>query len=269
MSSTNINDPAGVQSLLAQLRASQAWQAIDPLATPGPSSAHPTTQLTPVEPPEASPENTTSNTAASVASLLSQLQASSALTRAPPHPSPTAAPLLRAPPPTRSTVSERESYDSHTKSQPVSSGSTSSAVRQDRRAFTFQQSLPHLAQLSEDPGIISALSEMRNQQNELERRLMDERSSIQRKHEEKVKVAQAKAKILGSGLSQHEATMLSDAYRHELAKFDKERVLVAWDGLTAKQQAALEKMGVPTMFVTDVKTHREVNEITQIYGSHN
>lgn len=52
--------------------------------------------------------------------------------------------------------------------------------------------------------------------------------------------------------------MLSDAYHNELAKFDKERVLVAWDGLIAKQQAALEKMQVPTMHVTDVKAHRQV-----------
>lgn len=52
--------------------------------------------------------------------------------------------------------------------------------------------------------------------------------------------------------------MLSDAYRRELAKFDTERVLVAWDGLIAKQQIALEKMQVPTMFITDVKADREV-----------
>lgn len=52
--------------------------------------------------------------------------------------------------------------------------------------------------------------------------------------------------------------MLSDAYRNELAKFDRGRVLVAWDGLIAKQQASLEKMQVPTMHVTDLKAHREV-----------
>lgn len=51
---------------------------------------------------------------------------------------------------------------------------------------------------------------------------------------------------------------MSDAYQKELHKFDSERVLVAWDGLIAKQQAALENMAVPAMFVTETKTDREV-----------
>lgn len=52
--------------------------------------------------------------------------------------------------------------------------------------------------------------------------------------------------------------MMSDAYRKEMQKFDAERVLVAWDGLVAKQQAALENLRVPTMFVTSAKVDREV-----------
>lgn len=62
--------------------------------------------------------------------------------------------------------------------------------------------------------------------------------------------------------------MLSDAHRNELAKFDKERVLVAWDGLVAKQQAALEKMQVPTMHVTDDKAQREVCKNSQCFLTH-
>jgi hypothetical protein len=52
--------------------------------------------------------------------------------------------------------------------------------------------------------------------------------------------------------------MMSDAYRKEMNKFDAERALIAWDGLVTKQQAALENLRVPAMFVTDVKTDREV-----------
>lgn len=55
--------------------------------------------------------------------------------------------------------------------------------------------------------------------------------------------------------------MLSDAYKKELKKFDVERVLVAWDGLVAKQQAALENLRVPTMFKTDISTDREVTDL--------
>jgi hypothetical protein len=52
--------------------------------------------------------------------------------------------------------------------------------------------------------------------------------------------------------------MISEAYRKEMNKFDTERVLIAWDGLVMKQQAALENMRVPNMFVTDIGTDREV-----------
>lgn len=51
---------------------------------------------------------------------------------------------------------------------------------------------------------------------------------------------------------------MTDAYSKEMRKFDAERVLVAWDGLVAKQQAALENLWVPTMFVTSAKANREV-----------
>jgi hypothetical protein len=83
-----------------------------------------------------------------------------------------------------------------------------------------------------------------------------------------------------SGLSKHESTvscstvcgaelklflfplfppqMLSDACKKELRRFDSERVLVAWDGLITQQQEHLARLGVPTMFVTDVVADREV-----------
>jgi hypothetical protein len=43
---------------------------------------------------------------------------------------------------------------------------------------------------------------------------------------------------------------LSDGLQKELRKFDVERVLPAWDGLVQGQQARLEALKVPTMFVT-------------------
>jgi hypothetical protein len=52
--------------------------------------------------------------------------------------------------------------------------------------------------------------------------------------------------------------MISAAYQKEMKRFDTERALVAWDGLVVKQQTALENMGVPTMFVTDISTDRQV-----------
>jgi hypothetical protein len=112
-------------------------------------------------------------------------------------------------------------------------------------------------QLSDDPNFVATLSQMKQKQADLERQLAKERRAIQAKHDEKVKVAQARAKIFGAGLSKHEADMMSDAYKKEMHTFDTERVMIAWDGLVVKQQAALEKLQVPTMFVTSVKTDRE------------
>lgn len=52
--------------------------------------------------------------------------------------------------------------------------------------------------------------------------------------------------------------MMQAAFKKELEKFDRERVLLAWDGLIAKQQTALALQGVPTMFMTNDSNDREV-----------
>jgi len=116
--------------------------------------------------------------------------------------------------------------------------------------MSFQQALPHLTRLAGDPSFLCAVSRLREEQNELERQLWEERQAIHKKHEEKVKVARTKATLIGAGISKHEADMMNDAHRKDLQRFDRERVLLAWDALTQKQQAALETLGVPTMFAT-------------------
>lgn len=52
--------------------------------------------------------------------------------------------------------------------------------------------------------------------------------------------------------------MMRQRFEKELQAFDRERVIPAWDRLIAKQQAALEALGVPAMFVTDNGSDREV-----------
>ena len=56
--------------------------------------------------------------------------------------------------------------------------------------------------------------------------------------------------------------MLQGAYEKELLRFDRERVLPAWDGLLARQQAKLEALGVPNMFVTTDPREREVRRFS-------
>ena len=53
--------------------------------------------------------------------------------------------------------------------------------------------------------------------------------------------------------------MLNEAYRRDLQRFDKERVLLAWDALIQKQQTALETLGVPIMFATTSQADCEVS----------
>jgi len=50
---------------------------------------------------------------------------------------------------------------------------------------------------------------------------------------------------------------MAESFQRELQKFDRERVLSAWDTLKRKQQAAMEALNVPSMFVTDATSDLE------------
>ncbi|KAJ6510244.1 hypothetical protein C8R47DRAFT_1097207 [Mycena vitilis] len=229
MSFTNINDPAGVKALLDRLRATDAWQSI--VNTP------PTPEQPPAAPPPSSgsvstPPSASSST--SVASLLSQLNsaqtesANALLPKQKPPPPPSEDPL---PAP----------Y----------------AITEDVRSLTFQQALPRLAQLSDDPAVATTIARLKQEQDWVERQLWEERTAIRAKYEEKVKVAKVKATLIGTGLSKHEGDMLVQAYERELKRFDAERVLPTWDGLVTSQQTALAQLKIPTIFPTTVKTDRD------------
>ncbi|KAA1466046.1 hypothetical protein DENSPDRAFT_876203 [Dentipellis sp. KUC8613] len=267
MSFTNINDPAGVKALLDSLRASQAWAetissspntnatALDPAPNPSPLLPPPVRPVTVGQDeagPEAGPSSSGSTT--SVAALLSQLQASSSAVSnshaaEPPHP-----PAVVPPIPIRT----RQPSASYVPQEPVQLAPTpSSARKQDLRSLSFQQALPHLVKLAEDPSFVEAVTKMKQDQERLEQRLWEERESLKKTHEEKVKLAKTKASLIGASLTKHEAEMLSDSFRRELKKFDIERAIPAWDGLVGKQQTALEALGVPSMFPTSSKAERE------------
>jgi len=61
---------------------------------------------------------------------------------------------------------------------------------------------------------------------------------------------------------------MSDTFRTELRKFDAERVLPAWDRLVRSQQARLEALKVPTVFVTNDASDAEVRIETSLKHSH-
>ncbi|OCH95871.1 alpha/beta-hydrolase, partial [Obba rivulosa] len=288
-------DPAGVKALLEQLRASQAWQETlttqrqssvssgasahtrDPglrtdvdstitsvsdaevhtaISTPNSDGLLPVvTQSLDEHPSHGAgvPPRPAPGGLSSVASLLSQLQGSSSVAAVAGSAPPIETPVVQASAASSSSYRPPEHVPTH---RPTTR--PHSAHPRDLRSCTFQQALPHLARLSEDPRFVAAISAMKTEQADLERQLWDERQAIERKHEEKVTVARTKANMIGSGLTQYEADALSRSFLQELRKFDLERVLPAWDGLVTKQQAALESLGVPAMFPTTVSTDRDV-----------
>jgi hypothetical protein len=55
--------------------------------------------------------------------------------------------------------------------------------------------------------------------------------------------------------------MIQTAFKRELEKFDRNRALLAWDGLISKQQTTLAFHGVPAMFVSVEGADRDVRGI--------
>lgn len=115
--------------------------------------------------------------------------------------------------------------------------------------------------------MVEDLTKMKEEQDKLEKQLWEGREVIRRSHEEKVRVAKTKAKMIGVDLSKQEAQLMSDNFQKELRKFDVERALPAWDALVRGQQARLEALKVPTMFVTsetgDVEKQRRVVNVLE------
>ncbi|KAK7060144.1 hypothetical protein VNI00_000908 [Paramarasmius palmivorus] len=261
----DINDAKAVQNLLNQIGASQAWKTVINEAEPGGSSSsiHATDVQSASLEPETKIEHTNPH---SVASLLSQLQSHVPTSHSGQWQSYNPAPIRS--PPTRDAVppvrhdsrSSQDREDNIIHTTPAHPGQRPESTTNgelDLRHYTFQQALPILTQLASRKELVDAFKAMKAEQDALERRLLEERNAITRKYEEKIKVAMTKASLIGSGISKHEATMLNDGYKKELGKFDRERVIPAWEGLVGQQQETLASYGVPTMYTTSTAADRE------------
>ncbi|KAJ3820965.1 hypothetical protein F5880DRAFT_890861 [Lentinula raphanica] len=234
----DINDSAGIKALLEQLESSSAWQD-----TIGSSTSPPDDHLQhAVHPSQSLPAPQLS-----VSELLSQLQ--------PEH-------NQMAVDPQDSAIGIR----THT---PQSSASVKSSVNHDRtfegyRSSTFQQALSLIASVSDNPSFGDSLKSMKKEQDDLETKLSNERKAILSKYEAKVQVAKTKASIISTGLSKHEANMLSAALVKELKQFDLERALPAWDGLVLKQEERLAQLGLPdTLFKAEVSERKKIMQVLE------
>ncbi|KZV90501.1 hypothetical protein EXIGLDRAFT_770740 [Exidia glandulosa HHB12029] len=219
-----MQDPAGVKALLEQLKSSDSWQTLSSsLPAPPPMSS------APLEPSASASAATSSQ----ISSLLSKLK------------NPVADDNARA---TTSTPTPR------TDSPPLAEPRRSHV---DPRKMTFQQALPHLGRLAENERVRVALQRIQEEQRELEQKLADAREDLVQKQRGRVDEQRKIAKITGGGITQYTAQSLNRTFERELIAFDQERVLVAWDDLVTKQQVELERLGVPTMFVTQVQSDRD------------
>ncbi|PPQ79566.1 hypothetical protein CVT25_003448 [Psilocybe cyanescens] len=257
MSFTNINDPAGVAALLEQLKSSSAWQELTAAASeaaptiPVASSSSSSPDYVSSQPPQSLPESSRppdnenklpSVPGSSVASLLSQLKPFSAGAIEP----------FSALPNFGYGYGETQSSLPAPRSSYVAPTPPATRLEppEDRKNFTFRQSLPVISELSDNPSFVAAVKKMKTDQDELEHRLWADREAIYTKYQEKLKTAQTKARMIGGTISQHELNMIADAFKKEIQKFDSERALPAWDGLVSRQQLELSQIDVPTMFVT-------------------
>jgi len=109
----------------------------------------------------------------------------------------------------------------------------------------------------EDPENLAALKKIKLEQDRLEMQLWEERQTIIKSQEEKVKALQTKARIIGANPTPRELQVLRTEFDTELHRFDSNRVLPAWDALVARQQSAMEKIHVPTIFETNQVVDRE------------
>ncbi|KAL0064735.1 hypothetical protein AAF712_008281 [Marasmius tenuissimus] len=257
----SLDEAKAIQALLAQLGASQAWK--DTLNDNPTSDPEATTSRAP-----------DSGSSASVASLLSQLQTPQEDLSRP-------AQQLVAQPRLRNDIKDQQGphvlgqsnvisipdpyantplFTSNDNSPLENSSAGTDQRRQDTRHYTFQQSLPLLAELAARKDLVEALVSMKKSQDTLERQLLEERQSIRKKYDQRIKDASVKARLIGTGLSSHEARMLNDSYKQQLKKFDRERAISAWESLVAKQQENLLALGVPTMFLTGNRSDRETQQ---------
>ncbi|KLO15705.1 hypothetical protein SCHPADRAFT_920183 [Schizopora paradoxa] len=299
MDFTNINDPAGISALLNTLRTSQAWADLQaaqqsantaevveqqhtesqstsaPHQAPLPNAEGTDSEAKPTETPSSlggSNEGLKSSVVPSVAGLLSQLSGTSSqdlLHNPTPFSATNYGSSSSLPYGHLATVTSREGEASTIKSQPESSlHSQQPVIQKSLRTLSFQQALPVIANLSEDPGFVEAVLQLRKDQDSLEEQLWNEREDIIAAQNEKVKVAVTKANLVGGQISEREANTMRDAFVKQLDNFNNDRVFPAWDAMMHRQQSKLESLGVPTMYKTEsgADRHRQQKIIQVLEG---
>ncbi|KAF9520756.1 hypothetical protein BS47DRAFT_1481137 [Hydnum rufescens UP504] len=256
MDFTNIKDPAGVQALLDSLRSSPVFAIPEKSTVP---TAAPSDELS-TSPSDPMPIDSAIDGAASnpMVAAPTPVPRSSTLSS---HLSSLLSRLQPLMPQSFTSGSAKPPTNSHVPGPVVdiragNADSVTPVPSPDLRTISFQQSLTHLGRLLEDTSIVAALRKMKQEQEDMESRLWRGREVIIEKQKEKVGVALARARIINVNPTVREIDIMSAEFDKELDKYDRERVLVAWDELVERQQESLEKLGFPAMYVTSDQAER-------------
>lgn len=126
------------------------------------------------------------------------------------------------------------------------------------RSLTYVESLSRVEELLKDPHAADALLDLKKTQDEMEKKLWDGRKALKLKHEEKVHAAKTTARIVTGSerLDEKEVQRLIDELRKSELEYDLKHVFPAWDALVHKQQAVMERLGVPAMLPSTDPTER-------------
>ncbi|MBW0503697.1 hypothetical protein O181_043412 [Austropuccinia psidii MF-1] len=135
----------------------------------------------------------------------------------------------------------------------------------DLSQLSLSEALPILTKLIKDSGFLEIFQEIKEQQDQLELRLIDERNRIKIENEKKLKKS-----VLGIDpklpryTKEQKVFKFQHEFDDEMRKFDL-TALERWDKLKLQQQNELQRLKVPTFFPTnDSKILNRQNQVVQI-----
>ncbi|PVF96319.1 hypothetical protein CPB86DRAFT_684780, partial [Serendipita vermifera] len=150
------------------------------------------------------------------------------------------------------------------KGKGVFTATTEETAPSDLRTVSFAEALSQITKLAQNPVILKHLIEIRDEQHRLEQKYWENRRQIIKKQESEIKQLKTKVHITGP-LGPREAERLRNSFQKEIADFEKDEFLPAWEILLGRQQATLERIGIPLMYETnDVEARRQQQQIMNV-----
>ncbi|KAG8852875.1 hypothetical protein FRB91_005813 [Serendipita sp. 411] len=121
--------------------------------------------------------------------------------------------------------------------------------------LSFAEALAEVTRLVKNPTVLDHLKQIKAEQHRLERKFWETRQQILQNQDRQVRELKTKVAFTGS-LGPREIERLTLQFQKELSELERDEFLPAYDRLLSRQQATLQRMGIPWMFETDDETER-------------